>query len=669
VVIKKGEGTKLDFFQNLFNEAKGVWQDKLEDMERWYKQYKGDATVDSSNEQGLPAIKAKYVRNITYELIESQITSYIPTAKVNAGWWNEVAERNAKTVERYLASKRDDLPFEVMNDIDERYCYIYGGSVWLVEWDEAKKTHTTSGDITVTCLSPKQFVPQPYVYAVQDMEYCFVCFETTKEDLQRRYNVTIDTVEETENEVNPDERTATLIVCYYRNDDGKVCRYAWSADVELSDQEDFFRRRRATCRHCGKAEALCECDKPDIAQEDDEYETPDAPIALSDGSIIPPKSPKIENGQVVTEKQVMPVLDEAGAPMFENAGGIMIPMSTEIDVPVEEDTKLPYYYPDMLPIVIRKNTSEEGKLFGQSDCEFIRPQQQLINKIESRIAEKLIRAGSFPKVPEDYAGDIDNTIMEGAFRVGNDNNHLFGVVDMTPDISKDIAEAERVYEHAKRILGITDSFQGQHDSTAQSGIAKQLQIQQGAARLNSKRTMKNAAYAELDKIIFQFALAYADEPRNAAYRDATGRLQNSTFNRYDFYVQDDAGEYYVNDQYLFSADASTDSEQDRVFLWQEARLNFQSGAYGNPADPTTLLIFWQNLERAHYPHAHENVERIRAQIESAQRAQIEAQQAEIAAQQEALDDAEAQAVVSETANRDYEAFLTNQAKGGQVNGV
>ena len=126
--------------------------------------------------------------------------------------------------------------------------------------------------------------------------------------------------------------------------------------------------------------------------------------------------------------------------------------------------------------------------------------------------------------------------------------------------------------------------------------------------------MKNAAYAEIDQIIFQYYLAYADEPRPAAYRDSQGNLQNCIFNRYDFIERDEAGEWYYNDQYLFKTDATVDVDKSRELLWQENRQNFQSGAYGNPQLPQTLLIFWQNMEMAHYPWAHDNVERIKAEI-------------------------------------------------------
>lgn len=325
------------------------------------------------------------------------------------------------------------------------------------------------------------------------------------------------------------------------------------------------------------------------------------------------------------------VTNADGSPAFEQgADGIVTPVTTTVMVPKLEQTKLPFYAMDIFPVVIRKNTSQEDKLIGQSDCEFIRPQQQAINKIESRMMEKLIGAGVIPIVPEDCNIELDNSIYKTVFRAKPNTYNMFGRVDLQVDISRDIQQAERLYDQAKRILGITDSFQGQADSTAQSGKAKQLQIQQAAGRLDSKRQMKNAAYSEIDKIIFRYYLAYADEPRPAVYKDAEGKLQNVIFNRYDFLERDEAGEWYYNDQYLFRADSSMDVDKVRETLWQENRLNFQQGAYGDPAQPQSQLIFWQNMERAHYPWARDNVDRIRGVIEQqAQMAQYQQQIAQL----------------------------------------
>lgn len=604
--------TKLSFFQDLYHEARSALDAIFEKLTRHSEQYKGSPKIDGSS------VEASHVWNITYELIESQVTTYIPNANVSPKMQSERNERNAKSIETLLRNKRDELPFEKMNDMDERFSYIYGGSIWLVEWDDSIKTHNTVGDVKISCLSPTHFVGQPNIYDIRDMEYCFITFETTKDDIVRKYGVSLAVAEDAESDENADDKTATLYVCYYKDADDKVCEYVWSGDTELLDIEDYYSRKRRICKHCGKREELCTCENAkdsDYELKSEEYEEIDRDIQLSDGGIIPAMSEVFEDGQIVFETQKRQLLEADGSMAFDDSTGGYIPLMVDVQVPKLEQTKLPFYTPNILPVVIRKNTSEEDCLLGQSDCEFIRPQQQAINKIESRILEKTLGSGVYPIVPEDFSGELNNSLFKKVFRANPSNYAMYGRLDLSVDISRDIAEAERIYDHAKRILGITNSYQGQYDSSAQSGKAKQLQIQQAAGRLDSKRQMKNAAYSEIDQIIFQYYLAYADEPRPATYRDANGNLQNYMFNRYDFIERDEAGEYYYNDQYLFRADATIDVEKSKELLWQENRQNFQSGAYGNPALPQTLLIFWQNMEKAHYPWASDNVERIKAEIQ------------------------------------------------------
>ena len=501
--------------------------------------------------------------------------------------------------------------------MDERLSYIYGGSVWLIEWDNSIKTHNTVGDVKISCLSPTRFVGQPNIYDIKDMEYCFITFETTKEDIVRKYGVSLEVADDTESEESADDKTATLYVCYYKNAEDKVCEYIWSSDTELLDIEDYYARKRRICKHCGKREELCACENADDSfyeLQNEDYEELERDIVQADGNIIPAMSEVIKDGQVVFETQKQQVLEADGSMAFDDMGGGFAPLMVDVQVPKMEKTRLPFFTPNILPVVIRKNTSEEDSLLGQSDCEFIRPQQQALHKIESRILQKTLGSGVYPIVPESFTGDLDNSIFQKVFKANPNTYAQYGRLDLSVDISRDIAEADRIYDHAKRILGITDSYQGQYDSSAQSGRAKQLQIQQAAGRLDSKRQMKNAAYSEIDQIIFQYYLAYADEPRPATYRDAQGNLQNYLFNRYDFIERDEAGEYYYNDQYLFRTDATIDIEKSRELLWQENRQNFQSGAYGDPSLPQTQLIFWQNMEKAHYPWANDNVERIKAEI-------------------------------------------------------
>ena len=612
--------TKLAYFQDLYNEARSFSDEMYEKLDQHLKQYKGDKKIDGSETE------ATQVRNITYELVESQVTSYLPSPAVTAKMYSEKNERNAKSIETLLSNKRDELPFEKLNDIDERFNPVYGGSVWLVEWDNSITTHNTVGDIKLTCVSPPKFTGQPNIFEVKDMEYCFIQFETTKDEIVRKYGVRPEVADETESDESADDKTATLYICYYKNDKDKVCQYIWSADTELLDIEDYYARKRYVCKRCGKRKEICTCEHAKYELQNEEYEEVDRDIVLSDGGVIPAMSTIIKDGQVVTETQKQQAILENGEVALEDINGVMLPVMIDVEVPKLEPTKLPFYTPNILPIVIRKNISEEDSLLGQSDCEAIRPQQQAINKVESRIGEKLFGSGVYPIVPEGFNGELDNSVFKKVFKCNQSNQKLFGRLDLQVDISRDIVQSDRLYDQAKRILGISDSYQGQYDASAQSGKAKQIQVQQSAGRLDSKRKMKNAAYAEIDQIIFQYYLAYADEPRPVTYKDAQGRRQNIYFNRYDFIERDEAGEYYYNDEYLFSTDATIDVEKSRELLWQENRANFQQGAYGDPKLPQTQLIFWQNMEKAHYPWAHDNVERIKEEIARQQEiAQYQAQ--------------------------------------------
>ena len=654
-VISGTEQERLDFFQGLYEEAKNAMSAYYEKLDQHMEQYKGSTKIDGSHED------ATVVRNITYELIESQISSYIPNPSVYPKMASEENMRLAKSIETLCKNKRNELPFEMMNDLDERYNPIYGGSVWLVEWDDSILTHNTVGDLRVLCLAPTAFVGEPNIFDVRDMDYCFVSFETTKDDIVRKYGVSYDVADETESEEEQtaSDNSSTVYVCYYKNEDDAVCQFIWSGEKILKDVNNYFSRKIRVCRTCGNREQLCTCTdegkKPKLELLDDAEEVIESPVVRSDGSVISLMSPVLENGQIVYETVQREVTDQNGQMMFDNVGGVMMPKTVSVQVPKMQETRIPWYVPSVFPIVIRKNTSEEGKLFGQSDCEFIRPQQQAINKVESRIMMKLMRSSVTPVIPEDATINIRNDVFGQVIRMKpNENSSRYGIVDTTPNIAQDIAESERLYDHAKRILGISDSYQGQYDGSAQSGKAKQLQIQQAAGRLDSKRQMKNAAYAEMDKIMFQLCLAYADEPRPYSYKDAFGRWQNITFNRYDFVKQDERGKWYYDDEFLFSADASVDIDKSREFIWEQNLKMFQLGAYGDPATAEAQLIYWQNNEAAKYPFSHDNVERLK-EIINAQRM--------AAMQQQALADSQAKnaALAQEIENhKGYEDYLYNE---------
>jgi hypothetical protein len=90
------------------------------------------------------------------------------------------------------------------------------------------------------------------------------------------------------------------------------------------------------------------------------------------------------------------------------------------------------------------------------------------------------------------------------------------------------------------------------EGTIDKSHSGKLQIAQAAGRLESKRRMKQAAYAKLDRLIFELHLAFADGARELSFRDALGRSGRDVFNRYDFLTYDASygGFYYDTDYYL-----------------------------------------------------------------------------------------------------------------------
>ena len=551
---KKNKKERLEFFHALYESARDAYSDTLDELERNMAQYRGSTDIDGGREAALT------VRNVTYEIIESQVSSDIPQPKADAAYYSEEKERAAMAIEALCRSLRDRLPFEEMNDLDERYTYIYGGSVWFVEWDSTADFGDVTGGVRIHCISPRDFIPQPNVFAVEDMEYCFLRFTTTRYELIRRYGVSEEESFlaecETLSDTSPESETVSMVVCFYKGEEGEIGKFVFSGDLTLSDMENYYKRKIKVCKKCGCDEFSCSCGSKSFVTVDVDYET---------------------------------VKERGGRAEMEN---------------------VPYYVPKNFPIVIRKNTSAEGSLLGQSDCTYIRPEQQAINKIESRILQKLLRAGVTPIVPEDANVVINNSVFGQVIKIKpGESMAQYGKVDTTPDISQDIAEAERLYDHCKRLLGISDAYQGIGEFSNESGVARQLRISQASGRLESKKKMKYTAYSHIDRLIFEQYLAFADEPRRICYKDVYGRVHNACFNRYDFITFDAAKmALRYDDAFLFSVDLNGGSEYQREALWERNLENLRAGTLGDPALAPTLLRYWQNQERAHYPHARENVE-------------------------------------------------------------
>ena len=61
-------------------------------------------------------------------------------------------------------------------------------------------------------------------------------------------------------------------------------------------------------------------------------------------------------------------------------------------------------------------------------------------------------------------------------------------------------------------------------------------------------------------------------------------------------------------------------ERDRRSMWEINQTNLQSGMFGDPKNPVSLLRYWQMQERVHYPYAREMVEYMKDEVERQQAA-------------------------------------------------
>lgn len=543
---------RLERFKELYQGALLAAEANRDRLTRHMEQYLGSDEIDGSSE------RASVVRNITYEVIESEINADIPVPKVDTSCYSSERDQNARAIERLSSALRSRLPFEELNDRDERYTYIYGGSVFYVEWDSTQSDSAGEGSVRVHLLSPLDFIPQPAASSVEDMEYCFLHFTTTRGELVSKYNAKEDELHLAECEYLADTcdslgDAVAVIVAFYKDECGQVGKFVFSGDLALLDMPNYYKRKSPVCRKCGKEAGLCECENPDLTYIDLETET----VTLGDG----------------------------------------------------RTSEIPYYVPKCFPIVVRKNTISDATLYGGSDCERIRPQQQAINKVESRILQKLLRSGVTPIMPEGTAITLSNAIFGQIIKTRpGESIDSYGKIDTTPDISQDIEEADRLYDQAKRVLGISDALQGLDAATSESGYARQLKISRASSRLETKKRMKYLAYCKLYEIIFKHYLAFADEPRRFAFRDTFGRIHFSEFNRYDFIEQDKNGNYYYDDAYLFAVDNNANAQYEIEALWEINLTNLERGTLGDKNDPMTLMRYWQLQDKAHFPYARENVE-------------------------------------------------------------
>jgi len=624
----KTDTKKLELWKGRLQANQTKYDAWAAEFDRREELFRGRKNVDPCCEGDVKK-ETPHVRNIVSELIEAQVDTSIPMPKVKAR--RKEDEGLAKIIENMIIDELDRLPIEELNDMMERTVPLQGGSFFWVEWDHFLRTHTTTGEITLKVLHPNKVVPQDGIYTcVEDMDYIIVKLPQTKEYIRRRYGVSVADESEEEPQIRGEESSeaswlVTQYIAYYRNDRNGIGLFSWVNDTVLEDLEDYQARRLKKCKECG-AVASAELMPLDAPSEDGNY-----PDHAEERKSTKEQCPYCGS----TKLEDSPEDYETVYGDKISAHGVAIPGMTMDAMGLPMPTQIPYYKPDVFPIILQKNVSMHGQLLGDSDADKIETQQNTLNRMSAKMLDKLLKAGSFATLPPDATISVDNEDMKYIRLESAADKAMIDVFDMQGNIEQDIVLYQQVYEEARQITGITDSFQGRQDPTATSGKAKEFAAQQSAGRLESKRVMKEAAYQLLYEILFKFMLAYADEPRVITSKDMHGNTQYDVFDRYDFLMQDAAGEWYWNDQFIFSVDSATPLAKDREAMWQETRMNLQTGAFGDPADMNTLILFWQKMDELHYPGAGETKQYLEARLQEQmiQQEEMMAQQREAALHQ------------------------------------
>ena len=591
-IAPSAEDKKRDKWRGKLENARIAYSSTLREVNKCQGVYEGTREVNGNPNTNIsPKDVAINVRNIAYELIESQVDSSIPMPKVTA--LHEGDEGLALAIERALVNKVKLLKLSILNDQMERIVPVQGGDFFLVEWDNNLGFHSNYGDVNVMEILPRQVIPQPGVSKIEDMDYIFVQTAQTKDWVKKKYGVDVEDASEeykeirgAEGENGLDTDLVTVNTVYYKKE-GKIGRFVWCDDYTLEDLDDYQARITRKCKECGYVteEKVC----PVCGSKKFE-ETPD----------------KIQELRI-------PIMQDSG---FDEIGN-------PVQIEAEEVINIEYYQPNCYPLIVRKNVSKANSLLGFSDVKVIEDQQDLIKKVGSKAAEKTLKGGSYVTLPRNVKIETTDKELKVVRLDDPQQKSMIDVLNMQVNIQQDMQMVNKAYEDARSTLGITDSFQGKYDPSAVSGTAKQYQINQAAGRLESKRVMKNDAYAKLYELMFKFWLAYADDPLPITGSGINGEQSFDVLDKRDFVKQDNAGEYYWNDEFLFETDPTSTMMANREAMWQQIDMKLQSGAFGQLGSLETMRLYWSLMEKNHYPNAGDVLSQIEMMMaEQQQQAQM-----------------------------------------------
>ena len=568
------ENELVDKFAELYSLALSAQQNTEEanpkNLAKWRKAYYG--TLNALTKDGEESTrKGRSLRKMVYELIESKIDNSIPMPKIRPRYKTDLPL--VSVTENYLKFEVDGIFTKYLNDRSERSTYVDGTSWYKVWWDSLDNTHERSGNVKIDLCRVDQIVPQPGVSDYRQLEYIF---ERKELSLTRIWDLYHRRIIPTEANTNVIE----VISCYYLNKDRVVglFMYAPHSRQVICNEEDWQIRKLRTCTVCGTVNPTGDTCR-NCGSKTFKYENATEEILENDIE-------EIYNPYDVGETDDESEKEHYKSRVFLTAG-----------------TKIPFYKITQLPFIPRPAISSLDNIYGTSEVKVTLESQDAINKLLTKALEKTMKSGTILTKPEKLKiGDSDDTIKVLSVRT-TEEAAMVQSRPVVADTSQDLVMAATLYESGKASSGVTESFQGAKDSSATSGKAKQYAAVMTAGRIESLRVMKSAAFAGLYELVLKYLLAFSDEPRKFVRVLPNGSQKEEVWNKYMFLDKDKYGNIYYRDDLRFDSDPASTLSQNRAQMWQETQDKFVQGAFGNPADPRVLELFWNIMDSLQYPLA------------------------------------------------------------------
>lgn len=569
----KRENEMVTKVATLFSMAKS-YQDGVEyanpkNLAKWRKAYLGTLNAIDKNTGEESKRKSKSLRKSIYEMIESKIDNTIPLPKMMPRKKKDV--NLVEITENYLKFEMDRMLSEQENDRAERITYIDGTSWYKVCWDSADSSYERSGDVRVEVLMTDQVVPEPGVKNYKLLNYVF---EIQKLSLSRIYDLYHRVIMPSGTGI----AECDVITYYYKNEKGIIGRFMYAPHSRqvISWDKDWQIRKVRVCLACGTINPVGEvcraCGNTRFRYVNAEREVLDEDISYI--------SNPYQDG-------------ESDNPDDTVKTNVLAPAGTEI----------PFYRITQLPFVPRPSVSSVDTIYGVSEVWIDLDMQDSINKILTKVEDKILKSGTIVTKPEKAKiNSSDDTFKIIGVR-SSEEAAQYQSRDIQANVSQDLAVAQLLYDSMRSSSGVTESYQGKVDTTATSGKAKQFSAAQAAGRLESLRVMKAATFAGVYELILKYLLAFSDETREFVAILPNGKKKEMIWNKYMFLRKDKYGNLYYVDDFAFSTDPAATLSNDRVQMWQETQSQFVQGTMGNPADPRTLELYWRIMEANQYPLA------------------------------------------------------------------